>query len=116
MWRSIGTAPSSSVDLQDWLRTDLKACTTCVLVVIAACSSKPAAPAKASPTYTLRKVTLPDLSHAAPSVQQQLRDGYARLEAKINGAATPTEELGGAYGQMGMLLMAAEYRGEAESA
>src|SRR5438874_1906818 len=120
-----------SIGIRRFDETGLKACTTstrsaglqaCLAVIaacllaIAACSSKPAPPAKASPTYTLRKVTLPDLSHAAPSVQQQLRDGFARLEAKINGAATPTEELGAAYGQMGMLLMAAEYRGEAESA
>jgi tetratricopeptide (TPR) repeat protein len=82
----------------------------------AACSSKPAAPAQASPTYTLRQVTLPDLSHAAPSVQRQLRDGYAALQAKVKGSATPSEELAAAYGQMGMLLLAAEYRGEAESA
>src|SRR3954467_1624661 len=86
------------------------------MLVVGACSSKPEAPAKPSPTYTLRQVTLPDLSHAAPSVQKQLRDGYAALQAKVNGSATPTDELGAAYGQMGMLLMAAEYRGEAEAA
>ena len=86
-----------------------------LLAFAAACASKPDA-TKASPTYTLRQVTLPDLSHAAPSVQRQLRDGYAALQRKIDGAATPTGELGAAYGQMGMLLLAAEYRGEAESA
>jgi len=86
-----------------------------IALAFAACSSKPEAP-KPSPTYTLRKVTLPDLSHAAPSVQQQLRDGYTALQKKVDGSATPPEELGAAYGQMGMLLMAAEYRGEAESA
>jgi tetratricopeptide (TPR) repeat protein len=87
-----------------------------VLCLFAACSSKPQSPAKPSPTYTLRQVTLPDLSRAAPSVQRQLRDGYAALQAKVNGSATPSDELGAAYGQMGMLLLAAEYRGEAESA
>jgi tetratricopeptide (TPR) repeat protein len=89
---------------------------TCLLVCSAACSSKPETPAKPSETYTLRKVTLPDLSHAVPSVQQQLRTGYAVLEKKVNAAATPSTDMGAAYGQMGMLLMAAEYRGEAESA
>ncbi|HXD75725.1 MAG TPA: tetratricopeptide repeat protein [Vicinamibacterales bacterium] len=77
--------------------------------------SKPQ-PAKPSPTYTLRKLELPDLGHATSSVQQQLRDGYAQLQAKINAPSTPSEQLGQAYGQFGMLLMAAEYRGEAESA
>ena len=87
-----------------------------LVMLLAAGCSRPDAPAKASPTYTLRKVTLPDLSRAAPSVQQQLREGYAALQKKVDGAATPADELGLAYGQLGMLLMAAEYRGEAESA
>jgi len=88
-------------------------------LAVAACSAKPpepAQPAKSARTYTLRKVTLPDLSHALPSVQQQLRDLYASLERKIGASSTPSDELALAYGQMGMLLMAAEYRGEAESA
>src|SRR5262252_3918464 len=67
---------------------------------VAGCS-KPESPAKRTPTYTLREVALPDLSHAAPSVQQQLRDGYAALKKKIDAPATATEELGTAYGQMG---------------
>jgi len=103
MFRSIGT--SSSAGLQAGVLLTL---------ALAACSSKPAP--KPSPTYTLRKVALPDLAHATPSVQQQLRDGYAELQKKINGSATPAEDLGAAYGQMGMLLLAAEYRDEAESA
>lgn len=81
----------------------------------AATTSTPA-PAKPASTYTLRKVTLPDLSHAAPSVQQQLRDVYASLQKKVEGASTPTDQLALAYGQMGMLFMAAEYREEAELA
>jgi len=74
------------------------------------------APAKPASTYTLRKVTLPDLSHAAPSVQQQLRDVYASLQKKVDGTSTPTDQLALAYGQMGMLFLAAEYREEAEAA
>jgi len=86
-----------------------------------ACTSKPEAPAPAparaaAPTYTLRKLTLPDLSHAAPSVQEQLKDMYASLQNKIDAPNTPTDQLAFAYGQMGMLLMAAEYREEAEAA
>jgi tetratricopeptide (TPR) repeat protein len=122
MWRSIGTRIFGSVRLQPDVRlVRLKADATYALVIAAflllgACSSKPDAPAKPSQTYTLREVTLPDLSHAAPSVQQQLRDGYATLKKKIDATATPPADLGAAYGQMGMLLLAAEYRGEAESA
>jgi tetratricopeptide (TPR) repeat protein len=91
-------------------------------VLTAGCGSKEnattstTAPAKPASTYTLRKVTLPDLSRAAPSVQQQLRDVYASLQKKIDGSNTPTDQLALAYGQMGMLFMAAEYRGEAEAA
>src|SRR6185436_18176316 len=116
---------SRSIDIRQSNEADLKVCTThrrcsaglkaCLLlaIVVAGCSKPESKPA---PTYTLRNVTLPDLSHAVPSVQQQLKDGYAALQARINGAATPPEDLAAAYGQMGMLLMAAEYRGEAESA
>jgi tetratricopeptide (TPR) repeat protein len=89
------------------------------LVLLAgACSSKPeeAAPAKSASTYTLRKVALPDLSHTAPSVQEQLRNMYASLQKKVDAANTPTDQLALAYGEMGMLLMAAEYREEAEAA
>lgn len=100
MFRSIATRRFADVAL--------------VCALVAGCS-KSDAPAK-SPTYTLRNVSLPDLGHAAPSVQQQLRDGYAALQAKVNGASTPADELAAAYGQMGMLLMAAEFRVEAESA
>jgi tetratricopeptide (TPR) repeat protein len=80
-----------------------------------ACSSKPEPP-KAATTYTLRKVSLPDLSHAAPAVQQQVRDGFAALTKQVNAASLPPGKLGTAYGQMGMLLLAAKYRDEAEPA
>jgi tetratricopeptide (TPR) repeat protein len=107
------------LDLCRRSRVRLKADTTIVLLfmlVVSACSSKPEEPAKAGPTYTLRKVTLPDLSRAAPSVQQQLKDVYASLQKKIDGTNTPTDQLALAYGQMGMLFMAAEFREEAEGA
>src|SRR5690242_2103447 len=102
MWRSIGTRSFVSVVLAGGL--------------VAGCSKSEPPAARPSPTYTLRKLELPDLGHAAPSVRQQLRDGYAQLLKKIDAPSTPSDELGQAYGQFGMLLMAAEYRGEAESA
>jgi len=123
MWRSIGTRISGRVRLKAdatyrrrSVHHQVDVLIAACLVLFAACSSKPEAPANPSPTYTLREVTLPDLAHAAPSVQQQLRDGYARLKQKIDAPSTPPDELAAAYGQMGMLLLAAEYRGEAESA
>jgi tetratricopeptide (TPR) repeat protein len=88
----------------------------CLIVLATACCSKPEQAAKSSPTYTLRQVELPDVSRSAPSVQQQLRDGYSSLKKKIDAPAVPPDALGAAYGQMGMLLMAAEYREQAESA
>jgi tetratricopeptide (TPR) repeat protein len=49
-------------------------------------------------------------------VQDQLREGYAVLTRSIETAGIRPVDLGDAYGRMGMLLMAAEYRDEAESA
>ena len=86
------------------------------MLCAAACSSPPAPPAKPAATYTLRKVSLPDVSHAASSVQQQLRDGFAALTKQVDAPNTPPDTLGAAYGQMGMLLLAAEFRDQAESA
>jgi tetratricopeptide (TPR) repeat protein len=80
--------------------------------VAAACSSKPAAPARSE----LRRVVLPDLSHVAPSVQDQLREGYAVLTRSLETRDIRPADLGEAYGRMGMLLMAAEFRNEAEGA
>jgi len=109
----------SSVRLQPDVRLRGGATLALLLALVAgACSSKPEPPppAKEAPTYTLRKITLPELSRAAPSVQQQLRDMYASLQMKVDAPNTPTDQLALAYGQMGMLLMAAEYREEAEAA
>src|SRR6185295_1523763 len=59
---------------------------------------------------TLRAVVLPDVSKLDAPVQQQLRDGYAALMAKAGNPAISDVDLGFAYGEMGKLLMAAEYR------
>jgi tetratricopeptide (TPR) repeat protein len=63
----------------------------------------------------LRPVSLPELSRASESVRRQLRDAYASLTRKVEEGSTSTSELAAAYGHMGMLLMAAEYRDEAET-
>jgi tetratricopeptide (TPR) repeat protein len=65
---------------------------------------------------TLRAVSLPELSKLDAPVQQQLRDGYAALTAKTGNPATSDADLGFGYGEMGKLLMAAEFRDAAEPA
>ncbi len=50
----------------------------------------------------------------APSAQKQIRDQYASLTRTI-GAHTTVTELSNAYGDMGKLLMAAQYSDPAEA-
>jgi tetratricopeptide (TPR) repeat protein len=60
-----------------------------------------------------RPIVLPDLSRASESVTRQLRDAHASLTRTLGEPDRTNAELARAYGQMGMLLMAAEYRDEA---
>jgi tetratricopeptide (TPR) repeat protein len=77
-----------------------------VVVLLTACSaSKPAA--------SLQPITLPDISRAAEPVQKQIRERYQLLQAAIDHKA-PSSELATAFGEMGKLLMAAEYYDAAE--
>jgi tetratricopeptide (TPR) repeat protein len=64
---------------------------------------------------TLAAVSLPDLSGVAAPVRKQLNDAFASLTAKKEDAATTDADLGAAYGDMGKLLMAAQFRGAAEA-
>ncbi len=54
-------------------------------------------------------IALPDLSGVAVSVQRQVREHHARLTAKLAEPRTPPIELGNAFGELGLVLMAAEY-------
>jgi tetratricopeptide (TPR) repeat protein len=63
----------------------------------------------------LRPVSLPDISSAAESVQTQLRERYASLTAASGNTATSPADLANAYGEMGKLLMVAEYLDAAEA-
>src|SRR5437867_540 len=63
----------------------------------------------------LRPVSLPDLGAAAEPVRVQLRDRFASLTRTIHDGHAPAVDLAAAYGEMGKLLMAAEYREEAEA-
>ena len=71
--------------------------------------------AAAADRRTVATVALPDLSGAAGSVATQLREQFAQLQRRIDDSATSTADLAAAYGQAGVLLMAAEYRDAAET-
>jgi len=89
-------------------------------VLFGACTSKPdhpaGAPAASKPAdrQTLRAVALPDVSRASPTVQRQLRDAHAALTAARANAGISDADLARAYGDLGTLLMAAEFREAAE--
>ena len=70
---------------------------------------------KSDDRQTVRPVALPDLSRIEESVQAQLRERYAALTAKQNNPATSAATLGTEYGEMGTLLMAADFRDQAEA-
>ena len=78
-------------------------------VLVAGCGFSPV-----DRRQTLQAVSLPDVSAADASVQQQLRERYSSLTAKMQDRGTTDVDLGTAYGEMGRLLMAAEYREAAE--
>ena len=56
-----------------------------------------------------RPVALPDVSRLAESVQTQMRERHSALMAKLEDKTTPSKQLGAAYGELGLILMAAEY-------
>ena len=55
----------------------------------------------------LQPVTLPDFSEMTEPVEQQMRTRLSSLETRIADRSTAASEPGDAYGQMGMLLLAA---------
>src|SRR5262245_63967184 len=93
------------------------------LVLSGACSPTPdsgttrqEAPAvtKETSAQQVQPVTLPDLSRLPAPVQEQIRNRQVILDQAIERKA-PAEELGRAYGEVGLLLMAAEYQAPAET-
>ena len=57
----------------------------------------------------LEPVSLPDLSSMAEPVQAQMHAAQASLLSKLENPGTRPEDLGAAYGELGMLFMAAAY-------
>ena len=56
-----------------------------------------------------RPIALPDVSRLAASVQTQVRERHAALMARFEDRTTPPADLGAAYGDLGLILMAAEF-------
>jgi tetratricopeptide (TPR) repeat protein len=94
------------------------------LVLLCGCDRKSETIPSTSPAQTrstatpvdrqaMRAVSLPDLSSASATVQDQMREQYASLQRMIE-RGKPLAELAGAYGDMGKLLIAAEYLAAAE--
>jgi tetratricopeptide (TPR) repeat protein len=65
--------------------------------------------------YDLHEVAMPDVTPLDPAVQRQARERHERLQAAIREEAPP-ERLGAAFGELGMLLQAAEFLDAAEPA
>jgi tetratricopeptide (TPR) repeat protein len=79
----------------------------------AARSAPSTAETRESGTATLPPAALPDLSRMEPAVQQQLQERYGALSALIENKGS-VADLARAYGEMGSLLLAAEYFEAAE--
>ena len=88
-----------------------------VILLTLACGSREQQSGQHSePGRELRPVSLPDLSRVAESVALQLRERYAALTAIGGNAAIAVVDRAAAYGEMGKLLMAGEFREAAEPA
>src|SRR5262249_55124175 len=83
-----------------------------IAIALTGCASKHDATVE---RQALKPVTLPDLSRTEPAVQQQIQEAYALLSTKSRASGTGAADLASAYGEMGKLLMAAEYLEAAEA-
>ncbi len=94
-------------------------CLTAALIV-AGCSSErswtpaPDAGAVEPNAGTLPPVALPDLAPMEPAVRQQMAERHEALVALIARPETPPADLARAYGEVGRLLMSADYFDVAE--
>jgi tetratricopeptide (TPR) repeat protein len=64
----------------------------------------------------LPPVSLPDLTTMTESVQAQIREQHAVLLAQLDAPETSTRDLAESYGQLGMILLAADYPAAARTA
>lgn len=90
---------------------------TIVLVFLAmtACGAPQEPAREAARAPELRAVSLPDLSKAASSVQDQIRTAYSTLIARGENPSAPATERAASYGELGKLFMAADFGQAAEA-
>lgn len=87
-----------------------------ILSVLACRATPPAAtPPAASRAIVIKPIALPNLASASAPLQQLVRERHAAAE-QAGTSPTPDVARGRAYGELGMVLMAAEYFMEAETA
>lgn len=80
-------------------------------------SGRPAATAPAAFEWSgPQPVDQPDLSRLAPPVQAQVRERYDAVSRAAGDPGASSPVLGDAYGELGLILMAAGYRDRAEIA
>jgi tetratricopeptide (TPR) repeat protein len=84
-----------------------------LLATLVGCRATP--PAAPPPTAVIRPVALPNLANAVAPMQQLVRERHAAA-AQAGTSPTPDAGRARAYGELGMVLMAAEYFTEAETA
>ena len=84
---------------------------------MAGCAAEDERASGASPAAApaLLPVSLPDLSNAAASVRDQIQSVHAAAMRRIEAPGTPPAEKASAYGELGKLLMAAEFGSAAEA-
>jgi tetratricopeptide (TPR) repeat protein len=85
----------------------------CGIPVAASCTSSGPAGSPGGNANAAACLSRPELSRASEPVRAQVRERHALLTQKVQ-AATPPGNLATEYGEMGKLLMAAEYRQAAE--
>jgi tetratricopeptide (TPR) repeat protein len=93
-----------------------RAAAIAVVFLAATACEAPKPPTRETATVSeLRPVTLPDMSKAASSVQDQIRTAYSTLMARGENPATPAAERAASYGELGKLFMAADFGQAAEA-
>ncbi len=85
-----------------------------VLLLTAACN-RGGTGAAVSGTANLQPVALPELTQSDESVQRQIRELHAAVSA-LQDRDAPAQELGAAFGELGMVLQSARFREAAEVA
>src|SRR5262245_39417329 len=85
-----------------------------IALVAIACRSESNAPQTTQSSVSLPAVSLPDLSRMEPSVQQQMTEQSSMLTRLVADSGTRPADLANAYGDLGNLLMAADYNDAAE--